>query len=141
MPLSTNNVLTGFAMSVLDWYAKALRSKEWYDFLPSEPSTENSDDIWHSVYSYSAMRSVGLIEFADRLHKLVVPVVDNLCSDLNSYAHLLRALGPQDPVILHLAQETARKMRSGSLPLSEDDCKVLAENFPDFGVEVNRSLT
>jgi hypothetical protein len=140
IPLSLANVLPGFAMSVLDWYAKALRSKEWYDFPPLEPLTEYSDDVWNFVYSYAAMRSLGFIEFAERLHKLVMPVLDNLCSDLNSYAHLLRALGPNDPVLLHLAQVTAQKMQSGTLPLSDDDCKVLAENFHDFGTAVNRSL-
>ncbi|KAH7392194.1 hypothetical protein DE146DRAFT_617894 [Phaeosphaeria sp. MPI-PUGE-AT-0046c] len=139
VPLSLGNVLPGFAMCVLDWYGKALRSKAWYDFLPSEPLTDQSEK-WYLVYCYSSMRSLGLLEFAGRLQNLVEHTLDSLSTDLNAYGHILRVISPQDPTLLRLAHLTAQRMQSGLLSLNDQECKVLAENFPNFATLVNRSL-
>jgi len=36
-------VLPGYLMSVLDWFAKALQSKIWHEFVPEDASIDDGD--------------------------------------------------------------------------------------------------
>ncbi|KAF1834752.1 hypothetical protein BDW02DRAFT_568718 [Decorospora gaudefroyi] len=53
------NILPGYAMCVLDWLVKALRSKTSMAFVPGEPNIDG-EDKWYWVYCYAAMRSLGM---------------------------------------------------------------------------------
>lgn len=96
--------------------------------------------MWYWVYCYAALRSLGLVEFASRLQKLVETALESLSTDLTAYGHILRTIDPRDPSLPHLAQVTALRMQFDLLPLSDQDCKVVAESSSDFAASVNRSL-
>jgi hypothetical protein len=131
LPVDIGTVLPGYTMCVLDWYAHALRSKTWFDFIPEDASTEG-DDKWYWVYCYSAMRSLTMHEFTDRLQGFIEGYMDSLMTDFHSYAHLLRSLPLSDPLIRNVAERTASETIANRSPLNDVDGKALEEHFPDF---------
>jgi hypothetical protein len=135
VPLHMDNVLPGYAMCVLDWYGRALQKRNWNDFLPDDLPTETSDR-WYWFYCYAAMRLLGMEEFAAQLHGFIRCTLRALITDRESYAHLLRSLSREDPIVSHLAHITARQMKSNTLMLTDVDKKMLAEHFPHFAVAV-----
>ncbi|KAF2824863.1 hypothetical protein CC86DRAFT_408003 [Ophiobolus disseminans] len=139
IPLSLGRVLPGYAMCVLDWYCRALRSKTWYDFIPDDASIEG-EDKWYWVYCYLVMRSLGMDEFAARL----LAFIDGMLNDLNigfeSYAHLIRSLPDSDPLLERLAEYTAHHMLTQSLYITETECCAVAEHFPQFAQKVNEAM-
>ena len=137
--LNLGTVLPGYAMCVLDWYGKALRSKKWHHFVPDNPSIEG-DDKWYWVYCYSAMRSLGMAEFATHLQVFIEGMLCSLSTDIESYVHLVRTLSPDDPLIRILAEHTAHQMLTQSLLLTEADCQAVAEHFPQFAELVNEAM-
>ena len=139
MPLDLGIVLPGYAMCVLDWYGRALRSKQWYDFVPEDASTEG-DDKWYWVYCYSAMRSLGMDDFAVRLQVSIEGMLDGLAVDFESFAHLIRTLPEDDPILSRLAEHTAHNMLAQSLRITETECRALAEHFPRFAEHVNEAM-
>lgn len=139
VPLDLGNVLPGYAMCVLDLYARALRSKIWHDTIPEDASFEG-EDKWYWVYCYSTTRSLGMDEFAARLQILIEGMMVDLAVDFESYAHLIRALQDNDPVLRILAELTAHRMPTQTLPITEDECRVMAEHFPSFTQRVNEVL-
>jgi hypothetical protein len=137
--VSTGNILPGYVMCVLDWYARALQSKSWYEFLPEAASIEG-DDKWYWVYCYAAMRLLDMHESASRLQVFLETFIDALTADSASYGHLLRSLQPHDPLILKIASSTAKDMQARSINLTQADCQALAEHFPEFAASVNAVL-
>lgn len=135
----TGNILPGYVMCVLDWYARALQSRNWYGFLPEDTSIEG-DDKWYWAYCYAAMRLLGMDNFASRLQLFIETLIEDLATDLASYGHLLRSIQPQDPILLKLAANTAKKMLAQSNFLTQADCQMLAEHFPEFAESVNGIL-
>lgn len=139
VPLDLGNVLPGYAMCVLDWYARALRSRIWHEFVPGDASFEG-EDKWYWVYCYSAMRSLGMDEFAARLLLRIEAMMGDLAVDFESYAHLLRALQDNDPILSRLVELTAHQMRTQTLRITADECHAVAEHFPRFAQRVNEVL-
>ncbi|KAL5116441.1 hypothetical protein ACEQ8H_005677 [Pleosporales sp. CAS-2024a] len=139
IPVKMGNILPGYAMCVLDWYAKALQSKEWYEFLPQSPSVEGVDK-WYWVYCYAVMQLMGMDQFALRLQEVIASIMCHLITSLDDYAHLLRLLKADDPVLHALAQYTATQMRRPSPQLTGLDCQTIARNFPGFANMVNTFL-
>jgi hypothetical protein len=131
LPVDIGTVLPGYTMCVLDWYAYALRSKTWFDFVPEDASTEG-DDKWYWVYCYSAMRSLTMHEFADRLQGFIEGYMDSLMTDFQTYAHLIRSFPLSDPLIRNVAERTASQMVANRNPLKVADVNALEEHFPDF---------
>jgi hypothetical protein len=104
-------LLPGFAMCVLEWFVRACRSSEWFDFLPDEPSIEG-EDKWYWVYCYAAMRSLGMDVFAERLKGFTEDLIDrhSLLEGAWSYVRFLRALQPEDPLVKTRVRRTDEQM-------------------------------
>lgn len=138
--ISLGPVLPGYAMSVLDWYARALQSSTWHDFLPEDPSIYD-DDKWYWVYCYAAMRLLGMDEFAGPLHIFIQRFLRDLATNFTDYAHLIRSLPPNDPLLWELVTQTASQMHQHTLPLSSEDCASILEHFPEFAAQVNSMMS
>jgi hypothetical protein len=139
VPVQMGNVLPGYIMCVLDWYGRALKSKSWYEFLPEELSMDNSDR-WYWVYCYAAMQLLGMREFAMRVQRFIESILGSLVTDRSNYAHLLRSLRPNDPILSQLARITAQKMNTRSPILTNTDQVAIVEHFPRFADAVNALL-
>jgi hypothetical protein len=135
-PLHMGNILPGYAMCVLDWYGRALRSRNWHDFLRDNLPTEDSDR-WYWIYCYAAMRLLGMNEFAARLQDFIKCLLCSVVTDWESHAHLLRALSADDTILSQLAQITTQQMKAHTLQLTNMDQCMIAEHFPHFAAAVN----
>ncbi|KAH7082319.1 hypothetical protein FB567DRAFT_562125 [Paraphoma chrysanthemicola] len=133
------NLLPGYAMCVLDWYGRSLASRQWYSFLPEEPSMQIGNE-WFWVYCYATMRRLGLDEFASSLGEVIGGMMGRLAIDAAGYEHLLRAVPVEDPLIVALATHTAQSMVSQTLALTEADIVMITERFPSFAELVNSIL-
>jgi hypothetical protein len=136
VPLHMGYILPGYAMCVLDWYGRALRDRNWHDLLPDNLPTEDPDR-WYWVYCYAAMRLLGMDEFAACLQGFIKDILSSLLVDRESYAHLLRSLSAEDPILFQLAHITARQMKTHTLMLTDTDQCMIAEHFPYFAGAVD----
>jgi hypothetical protein len=133
------NILPGYVMCVLDWYGRVLKSRSWYEFLPEELPVDHSAR-WYWVYCYAAIHLLGMSKFAARLQRLIENILDSLVIDRNSYAHLLRSLRPNDPILFRLVHITAQQMNTLSPILNDMDQLAITEHFPHFAAAVNDLL-
>jgi hypothetical protein len=141
LPLDMGTILPGYAMCVLDWLARNLRSKETISFVPEDPEIDG-EDKWFWVYSYAAMRTLG-IEATEDLQLFVKRLVDHnsLVTEITSYLRLLRALQPSDPIITYLAERTARQMSEQTYGLSAAaQCDAIGAAHPHFAALVNEQM-
>jgi hypothetical protein len=139
LPIDLGTVLPGYLMSVLDWYAKALQSKKWYSFVPEDASIDG-DDKWYWVYCYAAMRSLYMDEFAGSLRAFIEGFFASLVTNFEDYAHLIRTLPANDPLLDKLVVHTARQMNMQTVPMSDAECAIIAEHFPEFTAKVNEAM-
>jgi hypothetical protein len=125
-------ILPGYAMYVLNWYGRALRNRNWHDFLPDNLSTEDPHG-WYWLYCYAAMRLIGMNKFAACLQAFIKVILRSLPIDWErSYAHLLRSLSAEDPMLSQLAHIIARQIKWYTLMLTDTDQCMIAEHFPYF---------
>jgi hypothetical protein len=138
-PINLGNLLPGYVMCVLDWYGHALQNKHWNEFLPEDPSVDGHDK-WYWVYCYAAMRVLGLNYFAAQLQMFIESIIDDLATNISNYAHLLNTLKADDPIMFQLAWYTVLNLQKPSPHLTQLDCEILAEHFPQFAGLVNTIL-
>jgi hypothetical protein len=140
--LDLGPLLPGYAMCVLDWLVRVLQHKDWYDFASADASIEGADK-WYRIYSYAAMCSLGMTEFADSLQAVIQRLVcaHDAVKYYDDYVRLLRVLNSSDPFMVDLAKNTAQQLVTGATSLSEMECSQLASSYPLFGEAVNARLT
>lgn len=141
IPVDMGGILPGYAMCVLDWLVRALRGKQWVDFLPKEiPFVD--EDQWYWVYCYSAMCCLGMDEFAGGLRDSIMRVINNktLKLDCENYIRLLRAIPSSDALVVYLSERTAWQMSQETLRLSRIDIDYIATRFPHFAALVNKDI-
>jgi hypothetical protein len=138
----TCNVLPGFTMCVLDWYARALRSKDWRNFVPEDPAVEWGDKCYW-VNCHAAMRSLSMDLFTNDLQAFVERLSDYklLLDGAESYTRLLRVLQPSDPLIAHVARRTARQIVPQTLWITDAECSMIIDTFPKFARMINDAMT
>ncbi|CAG5182498.1 uncharacterized protein ALTATR162_LOCUS10190 [Alternaria atra] len=140
VPLAVGNILPGYAMCVLDWLVRCTRSKTPISFLPEKPDIDG-EDKWYWLYSYAAMRALGIEAYED-LQQFVERLIDheNLIAECSNYLCLLRALQPWDPIVAYLARRTARQMSRNTLGLSAAQCDNIGAAHPHFAALVNERM-
>jgi hypothetical protein len=140
IPLSIGNILPGYAMCVLDWLVRCVKSKTSISFIPIEPEIDG-EDKWYWPYSYAAMRALGL-EAAQDLQQFVEHLIDHesLVVECSSFLRLLRALQPVDPIVAHLAGRTGMQMLENRLGLSAVQCDSISAAHPHFAALVNEQI-
>ncbi|KAF1935647.1 hypothetical protein EJ02DRAFT_119439 [Clathrospora elynae] len=74
LPFDMGKVLPSYAMCVLDWLVRALRSKQPIVSVPEEPEIAGKDK-WYWLYSYEVMRSLGM-DYAEELRPFIERLIN-----------------------------------------------------------------
>jgi hypothetical protein len=140
LPLAMGTILPGYAMCILDWLVRCLRSRTYIPFVSEQPEIDG-EDKWYWLYSYAAMRTLG-IRATEEVQPFIERLIDHhsLVVEASSYLRLLRALPPSDPIVAYLAGRTARQILGKTHGLSAAQWDAIGAAHPHFAVLVNEQL-
>ncbi|KAF2875645.1 hypothetical protein BDV95DRAFT_468969, partial [Massariosphaeria phaeospora] len=131
------NLLPVFAFEVLDWYVKALTTKDWLMFQPVQETVEKHDR-WYYFYIYVAMKKLGMDSLAGQVGCLVEIFINRygLAGDYGCFVQLLKHLSADDPLLPLLAKRYVEMSLGGAMSMLAELFKHLDKDFPHFGVVV-----
>lgn len=79
-------------------------------------------------------------EFAGHLQSFIEGFFPALATGFADYAHLVRTLPANDPLHERLLLHTARQLQTYTMPMSDVECAITAEHFPEFTAKVNEVM-
>ncbi|KAF2450008.1 hypothetical protein P171DRAFT_352064 [Karstenula rhodostoma CBS 690.94] len=135
MDIELGQILPGYVMEVLYRYAGKLNAKTWKEFLPVEPSIQDSDK-YYWLFIYVAMQKLGMQRFAA---ELAVPFIGilveqhRLVDEVWVLEFMLEGLSEHDPLLELVAERYAKLEITRQSPLFHEQWLVIFKDYAHFG--------
>ncbi|KAL1600769.1 hypothetical protein SLS60_007157 [Paraconiothyrium brasiliense] len=135
LDIDSGPILPGYLMEVLDWYCRALNAKQWYDFLPADPSVQDCDKFYW-LYIYITMRKLRMHVFANTLGGPFIGILveqHQLADDVSKLEFIIQHLPEGDPLLNVVAGRYVQLEQAGRSPLLPEQWCAIQQAYSHFG--------